>query len=143
MKTNSRFMVALRAQLQEHEGVRLFPYTDTVGKVTIGVGRNLTDNGISQSICHQMLNEDILRALDELQVFTWFASLGSVRQRVLVDMCFNVGMSKLRGFKLMLAAVSVGDYDEAARQMLDSLWAQQVGQRAIRLASMMASGQAS
>lgn len=134
------FWAALRAQLREHEGVRLFPYTDTVGKMTIGCGRNLTDNGISQATCDQMLDEDIGHALDGLHTFSWFSELDDVRQRALIDLAFNVGLTRLHGFRLMLAAIESGDYEEAAKQMLTSRWASQVGQRAVRLAGMMASG---
>jgi lysozyme len=134
------FWATLRAQLREHEGVRLMPYTDTVGKTTIGVGRNLSDNGISQATCDQMLDEDIGHALEDLQTFAWFAELDEVRQRVLIDMVFNIGLTRLRGFTRMLTAVESGDYDEAATQMLDSRWAAQVVQRAARLAGMMRTG---
>ncbi len=134
------FWATLRSQLREHEGVRLMPYSDSVGKLTIGCGRNLTDNGISQATCDQMLDEDIGRALDDLHTFAWFAELDEVRQRVLIDLVFNIGLPRLLGFRLMLAAVESGDYEEAAAQMLDSRWASQVQRRAIRLAAMMRTG---
>lgn len=134
------FWAKLRAQLTEHEGRRLELYTDTVGKVTGGVGHNFTDNGISPAVCDLMLDEDIGRAINDLKTFRWFNGLDDMRQRVLVDLVFNIGLPRLRGFRLMLAAVEAGDFEEASQQMLDSLWAHQVGHRAIRLAQMMATG---
>jgi lysozyme len=132
----------LRVQLTQHEGRRQFPYLDTAGKITIGVGRNLTDAGISEYLVDRMLDEDIGRAFDDLRrSLPWFGGLDDVRQRVLLDMCFNMGITRLMGFQRMLQAVQARRYDEAAAQMLDSRWATQVGQRATRLAQMMRSGQ--
>lgn len=138
------FWAKLRAQLTEAEGVRLTAYTDTVGKTTIGCGRNLTDVGISQAMSDQMLDEDIGRAHDECRrAFGWFDGLDEVRQRVLVEMMFNLGRPRLLGFRLMLSAVQSRNFDEASRQMLQSVWATQVHQRAVRLARWMKSGTAS
>lgn len=135
------FWSALRVQLREHEGVRLKPYVDTVGKTTIGVGRNLTDNGISQATCDQMLDEDIATAVSGAEGFAWYAGLNEVRQRVIVDMVFNLGYRGVLAFEGMRAALAAGDYEEAAKQMLSSRWAQQVHQRAVRLAGMIRTGE--
>lgn len=143
VRTTSRQSInraTLRSQLKRHEGERLYPYTDTVGKLTIGVGHNLTDNGIPQFVSDLLLDDDIDRAIKGLQSLLSFESLDEVRQRVLINMAFNMGVSKLRGFKLMLAAVKAGNYSEAAYQMLNSQWATQVGQRAVELANMMKTG---
>jgi lysozyme len=131
----------LRGQLMLHEGLRRFPYTDTVGKLTIGVGRNLTDVGLSASESMFLLDNDIEECLKDLSTFPWFDGLGDVRQRVIVDMRFNLGPNKFRGFKNTLAAVARGDYHAAATGMSRSLWARQVGRRAVRLATMMRTGE--
>lgn len=133
---------ALRRQLIRHEGMVLKPYVDTVGKTTIGVGRNLTDNGISENEALDLLRNDLVVVLEELSAkLPWFAGLSPIRQRVLLDMGFNLGPVGLLKFKQTLASVERGDYALAAKQMLQSRWAQQVGQRAQRLSAMMHSDQ--
>ena len=127
-------------QLIVHEGLRLMPYVDTVGKVTIGVGRNLTDNGISHAEAMLLLDHDLDEAMTDLSTFPWFAALDPVRQRVLVDMRFNLGPSRFRSFKRMLRMVSEQNYQQAAASMRASLWAQQVKSRATRLIAMMQAG---
>ena len=131
---------ALVAQLIFHEGERLTPYQDTVGKWTIGVGRNLTDRGISVHTSRQMLDEDITECETDLYTFGWYQALTPLRQRVLLDMRFNLGPSRFRQFKNTLGAVARGDYEAASRGMLASKWAKQVGARAVRLAEWMRRG---
>lgn len=130
----------LKQQLIKHEGLRLFPYVDTVDKITIGIGRNLTDRGVSSVIAHQMLDEDIDRCIKELSGYAWFTCLNEVRQRALVDMVFNLGLTKFLTFTHLIAALTAGDYDEAAHQMIESRWATQVGIRANELANMIIKG---
>jgi len=131
----------LKELLILHEGVRLKPYRCTAGKLTIGVGRNLDDNGISADESSLMLDNDIKRCAKELTAeFSWFSRLGEVRQSVLIDMCFNMGISRLLGFKNTLLMIERGRYEDAAKGMLDSLWAKQVKARAIRLSEMMRTG---
>lgn len=134
---------ALTAQLIDHEGLRLKPYTDTVGKLTVGIGRNLADRGISKQTALDMLDEDIDLSTRELtEAFGWFSSLDPVRQRVLIDMHINLGLFRLRRFSLMLAAIGRKDYQTAAQEMLNSKWREQVGRRAVTLAAMMRDGEA-
>lgn len=134
-------MPTLLAELKRDEGVRLKPYTDTVGKLTIGVGRNLTDVGISEDECTALLQNDIAKVLAQLdRSLPWWRKLDPVRQRVLVNMAFNMGMTGLLTFKNTLAAVQSGSYTAAAAGMLASKWATQVGARAERLADMMRTG---
>lgn len=133
----------MRAELIRDEGVKLKPYRDTVGKLTIGVGRNLDDVGISEAEAANLLDGDIertARALDK--ALPWWRNLDDVRQRVVLNMAFNMGINSLRRFKNTLAAIQAGKYEDAATGMLASKWAQQVGQRAQRLASMMRKGTA-
>lgn len=132
----------LRALLIRHEGVRLKPYKDTAGKTTIGCGRNLDDMGITHKEAMILLTNDIVRVYEECrQAFPWFSELTDVRKMVIIDMAFNLGLTKLRKFRQMLSALGFGRYEMAAAAMLDSTWAQQVGQRATRLAKMMRTGE--
>ena len=130
-----------RPQLMRDEGLRLHPYRDTVGKLTIGYGRNLDDVGISQAEAEMMLTHDIAQAADSLTNLPVFAVLDDVRQAVLITMAFNLGRTGLMGFRRMWAALAERDYDCAAREMLDSKWARQVGIRAERLAEQMKTGE--
>lgn len=130
-------MSNLLEQIKRHEGLRLKPYRDTVGKLTIGYGRNLDDVGITKAEAERMLLMDISRTEDELLQFDWYSDLEPHRQDVLVNMCFNMGLPTLLKFKNMIAALESGDYDKAADEMLDSKWARQVGGRAEELAEQM------
>lgn len=131
----------LKMQLVRHEGLRRYPYTDTVGKLTIGVGRNLTDRGLSEGEIQVLLENDILAVEHELvAALPWIATLSEVRLRVLLNMGFNLGVPGLLKFKETLAAVRDGYYALAAERMLQSKWAGQVGRRATELAEMMKTG---
>jgi len=131
---------ALMAELTRDEGRRLKPYVDTVGKTTIGVGRNLTDVGISDAECDTLLSNDVDRTVAWLdRSLPWWRQLDAVRQRVVINMAFNM-QGGLLTFTNTLAAMRRGDYAAAADGMLASKWAGQVGARATRLASMMRSG---
>lgn len=135
-------IAALKRQLRRHEGIRLKPYRDTVGKLTIGIGRNLDDKGISEAEASFLLDSDIASVLESLDnAFPWWKKLDDVRQRVLADMCFNMGIGGLLGFTNMLSAVRAENYRAAAAEMLSSRWAIQVGNRAKRLSQMMETGQ--
>lgn len=131
----------LLQDLETDEGIRLKPYQDSLGVLTIGVGRNLRDRGISRDEAHYLLANDVEGALADLDTKTpWWRKLDEVRQRVLANMCFNLGIARLLGFKNTLHLVETGQYATAADAMLDSAWAKQVGQRAIRLAQEMRDG---
>lgn len=131
----------LTDMLVDHEGMRRKPYRCTAGKLTIGVGRNLDDRGISPDEAMYMLANDIRDSRRELSAaFSWFDKLDEVRQAVLIDMCVNLGLSRLQGFRNTLALIGVGKYEAAAQEMLNSKWAEQVGRRAQRLSRMMATG---
>lgn len=132
----------LRHQLRRDEDLRLFPYPDVGGKITIGFGRNLTDRGITLSEADVLFDHDLGTAILELAAaYPWTTGLDSARQTVLVNMLFNLGLTRFRGFTKMLAAAEAGDYERAALEMMDSRWATQVGTRATRLASVMLSGE--
>lgn len=128
-------------QLIDFEGERLFPYLDSVKKLTIGVGRNLTDKGISKEESRILLHNDIKEVVAELDAnLPWWYTMSEARQRVLADMCFNMGIVSLLGFRNTLKAMEEGRYKDAAEGMLASLWAEQVGQRAKTLAATMKRG---
>lgn len=133
--------VRLVDNLVRDEGLRLKPYLDTVNKITIGIGRNLTDVGITRDEAFTLVNHDIDRVVAELKVaLPWLPAMDEVRVRVLVNMGFNLGVPKLLLFKNTLQAIADGDWQKAHDGMLGSLWAQQVGNRAKRLAEMMRTG---
>ena len=128
-------------QLKLHEGVMLKAYKCTGDKTTIGVGRNLDDVGITEEEAEYLLQNDIDRVIVSLRrELPWIEQLDEVRQRVLYDMAFNLGIAGLLQFKKTLKAVKDGDYEQAGRMMLDSKWATQVGKRSDRLSVMMAIG---
>jgi lysozyme len=134
--------VTLREQLIRDEGRRLRPYRDSVGKLTIGVGRNLDDVGISPAEADFLLDNDIARATAEVRTFLpWTETLDEVRREALVNMAFNLGIGGLLGFRLMLAALRGGDYASAAAEVLESRYAQQVGPRAHRVSKQIETGE--
>src|SRR5579863_8629908 len=121
--------------------MKRFPYPDAKGKTTIGVGRNLTDKGLSDVEVQFLLANDITETTDALAAaLPWFPSLDGPRQGVLINMAFNMGIEGLSGFRNFLTACSHQDWSEAADQMMESQWARQVGDRAVRLSSQMRTG---
>ncbi|WP_444931567.1 glycoside hydrolase family protein [Microbulbifer sp. SSSA002] len=128
-------------QLLSHEGVELKTYKCSAGRLTIGVGRNLSDRGVSYDEALILLRNDIDFYFGEVsEKLDFFNSLSMKRKAVLVNMAFNLGVAGLMGFKNMLAAIAAGDYEQAAEEMLNSLWAKQVGNRAIELSKTMIAG---
>jgi len=127
--------------LKLHEGYREKPYLDTMDKLTIGIGHNLTDNGLSETLIHLLVREDIEIARDDLdEIYPDWVGLSRSRQLVLIDMAFNLGKPRYLTFKRFWKALKAGDYDLAAKEMLDSKWSKQVGDRADRLYNMMVEG---
>lgn len=131
----------LARQLTRDEGVRLKPYKDSVGKTTIGIGRNLDDVGISAEEAQTLLDNDIARSAADVEKFLpWATTLDPARWGALINAAFNMGIGGLLQFKHALEALRNGDYEQAATEFLDSKWAQQVGPRAVRLAQQIRSG---
>jgi len=129
-------------QLTRDEGCRLKPYRDSVGKLTIGVGRNLDDVGISQEEAAFLLHNDIRVAeAGVVKALPWTVNLDPIRKAVLVNMAFNMGIWKLLGFKHTLELIQAGEYEQASDEMLNSHWAEQVGSRAARLSVQMRTGE--
>ena len=128
-------------ELKRDEGVELRPYKCSAGFLTLGVGRNIEERGITMDESDYLLANDITICEEEaIRVFKWFADLTDVRQRAIINMIFNLGLTKLLNFKKFLAAMEAEDWEEAGKQMLDSRWAKQVGNRADRLEQMIVNG---
>ena len=136
-------MSKLSDQLRIHEGVRSHAYKCSANMIPVGVGRNIDENGglgLSDDEIDYLLENDIRRCKQELITLPWFSQIDSVRQDALINMCFNLGMTRLLGFKNALTAMSVGDYDTAADEFMDSRWAKQVGRRAEEVCTMIRTG---
>jgi lysozyme len=153
----------LLKELVKHEGLRLQVYQDTLGIDTIGIGRNLEDRGISKeeldeldipTIDHvykygiteadaMVLAENDVQIVEEelLRAHPCVEELDAVRQLVLVDMAFNMGVPRLCKFKKMWNAVHENKFDVASKEMLDSRWANQVKSRSVKLANAMHNGE--
>ncbi len=126
------------------EGLRLEPYKDTEGYLTIGVGRLIDPargGGISRDEALYMLNNDMARALNEIKArLPWFVELDETRQIVLAAMAFQLGIGGLLNFKRMIAAAQAREWSLAAQEMLESRWADQAPDRARRMAAAMKTG---
>ena len=131
----------LIADLSRDEGLRLKPYLDTVGKFTIGIGRNLDDVGISKEEADFLLSNDIAKVVQGLDgALPWWRDLSEPRQRALANMAFNLGLQGLLKFKTTLGLLKSGDYQGAAKACLESKWASQVGARAQRISDLILKG---
>lgn len=131
----------LLALLEQDEGLRLKPYRDTVGKLTIGIGRNLDDVGVTTEEARYLLENDVGRAESDLdRNIPWWRQLSEKRQHVLVSLVFNMGWGRLSAFVKFLAALKRNDWAGAAHEMRDSRWFLQVKGRGERLAAMMEQG---
>jgi lysozyme len=136
--------VKLKQLLVHHESYRQYPYTDTTGHITIGIGRNLSDRGISTTEALSLLDDDVLYFSGQLNHYLpFFVNLSENRQIALIDMCFNLGTKGLLNFTQMIDALEKGDYEAAAKEMLNSKWATQVGERATTLANIIRTGEIS
>ena len=131
----------IKTQLIRDEGMVLKVYKDSMGISTIGVGRNLESRGITTDEAMMLLDDDLALVDAQLKAnWPWTSTLDPVRLGVLENMCFNLGAGGLAGFRNMLAAVKNGDWATAAQEMLSSVWATHVGDRAQRLALQMEDG---
>lgn len=138
-------------QIKRDEGFRLAAYLDTGGTLTVGYGHNCKEypvfgvrkagDRIQKTLAEELLKIDLLRAQKEINSFyPWVERLDYVRYAVLLNMCFNLGITRLKTFKKMFKALSCGNYSLAAKEMLNSKWAKQVGKRSARLAKQMELG---
>ena len=132
-------MESLKEQLIRHEGLRLTVYDCPAGYKTIGVGRNIEQKGITEDEALYLLGNDIGYFTEQLEDnLIGFQELPEDKKAVLVNMAFNLGVNGLLKFKKMLAAVLEERWEDASSEMLNSRWADQVGNRAIELAEVMA-----
>lgn len=132
----------LAAQLHVDEGRRPRIYLDTEGNWTAGVGRNLSSRPFSDDEIALMLRNDIRIAEQDLdRSLPWWRQMTEARQNVLANMCFNLGIYRLLKFVKTLDLMRASRFDAAAKEMLDSTWAKQVGPRAQRLADVMRKGE--
>ena len=137
-------MNKLLEMLKRHEGVEHHIYRCSAGFWTIGAGRNVDPQGglgLSDDEVDYLLQNDIERVIKELSSeYPWFNSLDDVRKDAMIDISFNLGATRLRGFKRALAAMEVADYTTAAKEFLDSKWSQDVKGRATELCYMIETG---
>lgn len=145
-------LTALRIQLVQHEGLRKFAYDDATGNplrngevlkgnLTIGCGRNLSTVGLSELEAMDLLDNDINVSIGILtRRYPWFLTMDAVRQRVLVDLMFNLGPGRFAQFVAMLSDLSENNYGAASREILASAAAKKAPDRYNALAKMMASG---
>lgn len=138
-------MKELIEMLKRHEGVETHAYECSEGKLTIACGRNIDQKGgmgLSEDEIQYLLENDIERVIKELaKEYPWFNGLDDVRKDAIIDIAFNLGATRLRGFKRALSAMEIGNYQEAATEFLDSRWAKQVGGRALELTDLIKTGE--
>ncbi len=128
--------MTLRDDLLRDEGERLKPYVDSVGKITISVGVNLSD-GISKAESDALFAGRLgMVAVEAAQKMPWSQALPEAAQRGLLNMLYNMGWPRLSGFTHMLAALEAHDWETAASEAMNSTWATQVGARAGRIAAL-------
>jgi len=130
--------------LRLHEGVKSHAYKCTANKITVGVGRNIDPEGglgLSDDEIDYLLTNDVNRVIKELgKAFPWFSSLDEARRDAMIDICFNLGMPRLKGFAKALSAMASEDYETAAYEFSDSAWYKQVGKRAQTIVDMIRFG---
>ena len=129
----------LSKQLLYHEGIRLKPYRCSADKLTIGIGRNIEDVGITEEEAFYLLNNDIKKVVEQCQRnFKWFDGLNDLRKEAIVNLVFNMGFGKFLQFKKTIKHIENEEFELAGAELLDSRYAQQVGQRAIDVANQLA-----
>ena len=135
-------------QLRRHEGLRLEPYKCSEGYLTIGFGRNIETNGISEAEAEFMLTNDLIACEKELKDEGWYNQLDETRRAVVLNMAYNLGKPTLLKFSKFIGRLSDNDYEGASKEMItgsdgvsESKWASQVGKRAYELAEQMRTGQ--
>jgi lysozyme len=128
-------------QLKDFEGLELKPYRCTSNKLTIGLGRNLEDNGITEEEAYYLATNDLDNLMDELdRKIPWWDDLNEPRKRALLNLAYNVGTPTLMKFKKTLEHLKNGLYTEASEEVLQSRWADQVGRRATFISEVFKTG---
>ena len=137
-------MSDLVSMLKRHEGVRSKVYMCSANYETIAVGRNISESGLglSDDEIDYLLNNDIQRVKEELtDSYFWFPAMNEARRDALIDISFNLGQTRLRGFVKALEAMSREQFDVAADEFMDSKWSEQVGNRAVEVTEMIRTGE--
>lgn len=128
---DARVLQEAAEYIQGHEGISLKPYYCTANKLSIGIGRNLDDRGITKEEAMFLFNTDLKLALSDLyRVFDDFDMLPATAQVVLIDMMFQLGLVRFCGFKKMIEQIKARNWEEAAKELMDSKYAKQVPSRA-------------
>jgi lysozyme len=142
-------LILLEKELTRDEGVRYSPYKDTKGIPTVGIGHNLQTRPLPVNTLYPLtpqqvsaiFQEDTNDVVAQLNAhLPWWDKMDEVRQRVIVNMCFNLGIETLLTFHNTLMFMELGNYSQAAANMQQSAWYVQVGQRAVRLTEAMKTG---
>lgn len=138
-------LTELEKSLIEHEGASSYAYTDTRGYITVGVGKNIdprSHTGLTTEEMVYLMRNDIAECRKELTGHPWYDGLDFVRKDIIVELCYNMGLPILNKFHKMKSALEKKNYGEASKQLLDSLWAKQVGKhRSNTLAKRLITGQ--
>jgi len=132
--------MTLKSRIKKHEGRRYEPYEDSEGILTVGYGRNLRDVPFSQDEIDLMFDNDFRRAREGAASFQCYYDLNEIRQGVLIEMVFQMGVSGVSKFKKFLHAANNHEWVRAADEMLDSKWAKQTPERAQELARLFVKG---
>jgi len=130
----------ITSDLMDHEAFRDMPYKDINGIWTTGYGWNLESTPITPEAAEFILRQQVIGCVAHAERYEWFHDLSHNRKRVIVNMIFNLGNTGFRKFVKTIAYIEIDDYEAAAAEMLDSLWARQVGHRAAFLSELMAMG---
>ena len=133
-------MTSAKDQIKRDEGYRGNVYQCTAGANTIGYGRNLDQNPITEEEAEYLLDNDLKKVAQQSQRFAFYQHLKPERRAVIINMIFNLGLTRFNQFKKLHSALFIEDYETAADEMLNSRWANQVGDRATRLAKIMRRG---
>lgn len=134
-------MINREKKIKMEEGFREMPYLCSTGHLTSGVGFNLEETPMPEEVADLWLRILIDNIIEELSVLDWYQTLNFDRQTVIIDMCYQIGVSGVLKFKRMIAAIESGDYRLASIEMLASKWAQQTPSRAQRNADAMLMGE--
>ena len=137
---NDEFLAKLGKTLKSDEGLKLYPYNDIFGNITIGYGHNLSGKGVSKNAADFIFNEDVQECINDLEKLSFWNELFDDRKIVLVCLCFNLGYPRFMQFRNMLNALEKKDYELASAEILNSEAAKQLPARYEKMAYFMETG---